>query len=48
LKKKEITLEKEKVDLVQLAGEVMNSMNLQFEQQNAVTTLETSGQNFDY
>lgn len=44
--KKEITLEKEKFDLVQLAGEVMNSMNLQFEQQNAVTTLETSGQNF--
>ena len=44
--KREITFEKEKFDLVQLAREVMNSMNLQFEQQNAVTTLETSGQNF--
>jgi len=44
--KKEITLEKEKFDLVQLAGEVMNSMKLQFEQQNAVAVLETAGENF--
>ncbi|MEP6947810.1 MAG: HAMP domain-containing sensor histidine kinase [Ginsengibacter sp.] len=44
--KKEITLEKEKFDLVQLAREVMDSMKLQFEQQNAVTTLKTSGENF--
>jgi two-component system phosphate regulon sensor histidine kinase PhoR len=44
--KKEITLEKEKFDLVRLAREVMDSMKLQFEQQNAVTALETSGENF--
>ena len=44
--KKEITLEKEKFNLVQLAGEVMDSMKLQFEQQNAITALEISGENF--
>jgi two-component system, OmpR family, phosphate regulon sensor histidine kinase PhoR len=44
--KKEITLEKERFDLVQLAREVMDSMKLQFEQQNAVTALEISGENF--
>jgi two-component system, OmpR family, phosphate regulon sensor histidine kinase PhoR len=44
--KKEITLEKEKFDLVKLSREVMDSMKLQFEQQNAVTALEISGENF--
>jgi two-component system phosphate regulon sensor histidine kinase PhoR len=44
--KNEITLEKEKFDLVQLCSEVMDSMKLQFEQQSAVTILETSGENF--
>ena len=44
--KKEITLEKEKFDLVHLCRKVMDSMKLQFEQQNAVTILETSGENF--
>jgi two-component system phosphate regulon sensor histidine kinase PhoR len=44
--KKEITLEKEKFDLVQLAREVMDSMKLQFEQQNVTTGLEISGGNF--
>jgi two-component system, OmpR family, phosphate regulon sensor histidine kinase PhoR len=44
--KKEIALEKEKFNLVQLAREVMDSMKLQFEQQKAVTALETSGENF--
>jgi two-component system phosphate regulon sensor histidine kinase PhoR len=44
--KKEITLEREKFNLVQLTREVMDSMKLQFEQQNAVTALEISGGNF--
>ena len=39
-------LEKEKFDLVQLCREVMDSMKLQFEQQNTITTIETSGENF--
>ena len=46
LEKKEITLEKEKFDLVQLCKEVMDSMKLQFEKQNAITELETTGKNF--
>jgi two-component system, OmpR family, phosphate regulon sensor histidine kinase PhoR len=44
--KKEITLEKERFDLVQLAREVMDSMKLQFEKQNAITAIEISGENF--
>ena len=46
LEKKEITLEKEKFDLVQLCKEVMDSMKLQFVKQNALTELETTGKNF--
>ncbi len=43
---KEIALQKESFDLLQLTQEVMASMKLQFEKQNAVVTLETSGNNF--
>jgi two-component system phosphate regulon sensor histidine kinase PhoR len=43
---KEIALNKEPFDIVQLAKEVMASMKLQFEKQHAVTTLETTGDNF--
>ena len=46
LEKKEITLEREKVDMLQLAREVMNSMKFQFEQQDIAVTLETYGENF--
>ena len=46
LEKKEVMLEKEKIDLVQLCNEVIDSMKLQFERQNAITELETSGENF--
>ncbi|MEP6927926.1 MAG: HAMP domain-containing sensor histidine kinase [Ginsengibacter sp.] len=44
--KKEITLEKDKFDLVQLTAGVIDSMKLQFEKQNATIALETSGENF--
>jgi len=43
---KEIALQKESFDLLQLTQEVMASMKLQFEKQNAIVTLETSGNNF--
>jgi len=43
---KEIALQTESFDLVQLTQEVMASMKLQFEKQKAVVTLETSGSNF--
>ncbi len=44
--KKEITLEKEKFDIVQLCGEVIDSMKLQFEKLNGIVSLEVSGANF--
>jgi len=44
--KNEISLEKEKFDLAGLAKEVMDSMKLQFEKQNATASLEISGENF--
>ena len=44
--KNEIALEKEKFDIVELTHEVMDSIKLQFEKQNVVTALETSGENF--
>jgi two-component system phosphate regulon sensor histidine kinase PhoR len=43
---REIALQKESFDLLQLTQEVMASMKLQFEKQNAIVTLETSGNNF--
>jgi signal transduction histidine kinase len=43
---KQITLQKESFDLLQLIEEVMASMKLQFEKQKAVTTLESTGTNF--
>jgi two-component system phosphate regulon sensor histidine kinase PhoR len=43
---REIALNKEQFDLVELARGVMLSMKLQFEKQKAVTVLETTGQNF--
>jgi two-component system phosphate regulon sensor histidine kinase PhoR len=43
---KEIALQKESFDLLQLTQEVMASMKLQFEKQNAIVTLETNGNNF--
>ncbi|HSC38617.1 MAG TPA: HAMP domain-containing sensor histidine kinase, partial [Chitinophagaceae bacterium] len=43
---KEIALNKEPFDIVQLAKEVMASMRLQFEKQHAVATLESTGDNF--
>ena len=43
---REIALQKENVDLLQLTQEVMASMKLQFEKQNAIVTLETNGNNF--
>ena len=43
---KAITLQKEKFDLLELTKDVMNSMRLQFENQNAITQLEMSGNNF--
>jgi len=43
---REVTLNKEQFDLVELARAVMVSMKLQFEKQHAVTTLETTGKNF--
>jgi two-component system phosphate regulon sensor histidine kinase PhoR len=43
---REIALNKEQFDLVELAKAVMTSMKLQFEKQHAVTTLETTGKNF--
>lgn len=43
---KEIALNKEQFDLVELARGVMLSMKLQFEKQKAVTVLETTGRNF--
>jgi two-component system phosphate regulon sensor histidine kinase PhoR len=43
---REIALNKEQFDLVELAGAVMLSMRLQFEKQHAVTALETTGKNF--
>lgn len=42
----EIALQKESFDLLQLIEEVMASMKLQFEKQHAVTSLETTGDNF--
>ena len=43
---REIALNKEQFDLVELATAVMTSMKLQFEKQHAVTALETTGKNF--
>ncbi|HEY4148353.1 MAG TPA: HAMP domain-containing sensor histidine kinase, partial [Chitinophagaceae bacterium] len=43
---REIVLNKESFDIVQLAKEVMASMKLQFEKQHAVTKIETTGTNF--
>ncbi|MEP7144963.1 MAG: HAMP domain-containing sensor histidine kinase [Ferruginibacter sp.] len=43
---KEIALQKEPFDLVQLTQEVMASMKLQFDKQQAVCSLETTGDNF--
>jgi two-component system phosphate regulon sensor histidine kinase PhoR len=43
---REIALNKEQFDLVELARGVMLSMKLQFEKQKAVTVLKTSGKNF--
>ncbi|SFF02519.1 two-component system, OmpR family, phosphate regulon sensor histidine kinase PhoR [Chitinophaga sp. CF118] len=43
---REIALNKEQFDLVELAKSVMVSMKLQFEKQQAVTALETTGKNF--
>lgn len=43
---REIHLNKEKVDLRQLAEEVMASMKPQFEKSNAIVTFKTSGENF--
>jgi two-component system, OmpR family, phosphate regulon sensor histidine kinase PhoR len=43
---KEIALQKEPFDLVQLTKEVMASMKLQFEKQKVVSSLETTGENF--
>lgn len=43
---KEIALQRENVDLLHLVQEVMASMKLQFEKQQAVVTLETIGNNF--
>ena len=42
----EIALQKESFDLLQLTEEVMASMKLQFEKYQAVTSLETTGDNF--
>jgi len=44
--KNEIEINKEKFNLLELIKEVMESMKLQFEKQHAVTTLQTSGNNF--
>jgi two-component system, OmpR family, phosphate regulon sensor histidine kinase PhoR len=46
LEKNEIRLEKEKFDLVKVTAGVMSSMQLQFQQQHAQASLETSGGNF--
>jgi two-component system phosphate regulon sensor histidine kinase PhoR len=43
---KSIPLQKEKFDLVELVKDVMSSMNLQFEKQNATTELKLTGNNF--
>jgi len=43
---REIALNKEQFDLIELANAVMISMKLQFEKQHAVATLETTGRNF--
>ena len=43
---KEIALQKEHFDLLELTQEVMASMKLQFEKQHAVVTLETTGNDF--
>ena len=44
--KKEIEFKKELFDLSELAREVMNSMKLQFEKQDANVSIELSGNNF--
>ncbi len=44
--KDEIALQKESFDLFELIAEVMASMKLQFENQHAVTSLDSSGDNF--
>ena len=44
--KKEIALQKEKFDLVQLAQEVAASMRLQFEKNHAYVTVKATGSNF--
>jgi len=44
--KDEISLQKESFDLLDLITEVMTSMKLQFENQHAVTSLASSGDNF--
>ncbi|NLR81099.1 sensor histidine kinase [Chitinophaga eiseniae] len=43
---REIGLNKEQFDIRELARSVMSSMKLQFEKQRAVTTLQTTGNNF--
>lgn len=44
--KKEITLEKERFDIVQLIKEVMASMKLQFEKQDTSFEIKLTGKNF--
>ncbi|MEP6746737.1 MAG: HAMP domain-containing sensor histidine kinase [Bacteroidota bacterium] len=44
--KKEITVNKEQFNLAELATEVVASMKLQFDKTNAVTSVETTGENF--
>lgn len=43
---REIALQRENIDLLELTQEVMASMKLQFEKQQAAVTLETEGSNF--
>jgi two-component system, OmpR family, phosphate regulon sensor histidine kinase PhoR len=43
---KEVELRKENIDLREIVHEVTNIMKLQFEKNNAVVTIETSGENF--
>ncbi len=43
---KEIALQKERFDLLELAQDVLASMKLQFEKQGAIISLETIGNNF--
>jgi two-component system phosphate regulon sensor histidine kinase PhoR len=44
--KKEIEFRKESFDIAKMAGEVIDSMKLQFEKQQATVSLEVTGSNF--